>query len=111
MAQEAASAPASGQKNPVKPTAQSQARAKQIYGIDCAACHGANGNGKTDLAKDMQLTLDDWTDRKALAGKPDGDLFKIIREGEDKMPPEAVGRANDDVVWNLILYIRGLSKQ
>jgi mono/diheme cytochrome c family protein len=108
--QEAAPAPAAGPRNPVKPTAQSQARAKEIYGVDCAICHGANGDGKTELAKDMQLSLGDWTDPKTLAGKSDADLFKLIRDGKDKMPPEASGRAKDDEVWNLILYIRGMSK-
>src|SRR5579863_5540749 len=49
-------------KNPVKPTSESQAKAKGVYNIDCAMCHGENGNGKTDLAKSMDLTLDDWTD-------------------------------------------------
>ena len=94
----------------MKPTEKSQARAKEIYGVDCAICHGENGNGKTDLAKDMQLTLGDWTDAKTLASKSDQDLFKLIRNGKDKMPPEASGRAKDDEVWNLILYIRGMSK-
>jgi mono/diheme cytochrome c family protein len=108
--QEATPAPAPGQKNPVKPTEKSQARAKEIYGVDCAICHGTNGDGKTDLAKDMQLTLGDWTDPKTLAGKSDADLFKIIRDGKDKMPPEASGRAKDDELWNLILYIRAMGK-
>ena len=39
------------------------ARGKKIYDIDCALCHGANGDGKTDLAKDMQLSLSDFTFR------------------------------------------------
>jgi cytochrome c5 len=43
--QEAAPAPAAGQVNPVKPTPQSQARAKEIYTVDCAMCHGDNGDG------------------------------------------------------------------
>jgi mono/diheme cytochrome c family protein len=98
-------------KNPAKTTEKSEARAKAIYAQDCAICHGETGDGKTDLAKDMQLKLDDWTDPKALADKQDGDLFKVIRNGKDKMPPEAEGRAKDDEVRNLILYIRGMSKQ
>jgi mono/diheme cytochrome c family protein len=113
LPQEAAPAAApdgSNLKNPVKPTPESHARAKKMYGFDCAMCHGVNGNGKTDLAKDMQLTLSDWTDSKSLAGKSDGELFEIIRKGKDKMPPEDASRANDDVVWNLIFYIRGMSK-
>lgn len=109
--QEAAQAPAAVQKNPVKPTEKSQARAKEIYGLDCAICHGDNGNGKTDVAKSMEVTLGDWTDAKTLAGRTDGDLFNSIRNGKGKMPPEASGRAKDDEVWNLIIYIRGLSKQ
>jgi cytochrome c1 len=65
--QKAARASASDQKNPVKPTEKSQARAKELYGQDCSICHGETGDGKTDLAKDMGLTLSDWTDPKTLA--------------------------------------------
>jgi mono/diheme cytochrome c family protein len=109
--QESTPAAASGQKNPVKPTAQSQARAKEIYGQDCAICHGDNGDGKTDLAKGMGVTLGDWTDAKTLAGKSDGELFSLIRNGKDKMPAEAEGRAKDHELWNLVHYIRGLARQ
>ncbi len=97
--------------NPVKPTNESQARAKEIFSIDCAMCHGANGNGKTDLANDMQLSLKDWTDPKTLGEKTDGQIFDIIRNGIDKMPPESMGRASDDVVWNIVLYVRNVSKK
>jgi cytochrome c len=98
-------------KNPVKQlNAESQAKAKQLYTIDCAMCHGDNGNGKTDLATSMSMTMDDWTNPAALANKTDADLFTIIRNGKDKMPPEAEGRAKDIDVWDLILYIRNFSK-
>ncbi|MGA3333385.1 MAG: cytochrome c [Terracidiphilus sp.] len=96
-------------KNPVKPTAGSQAKAKSLYQMDCAMCHGDNGNGKTDLASGMELTLDDWTDPKTLANKEDWALFNVIRNGKDKMPSETEGRANDTEVWNLVIYIRKFS--
>lgn len=102
--------PAATATNPVKPTPESQAKAKGLYSIDCAMCHGDNGDGKTDIAKSMGLTITDFTDAKALADTPDGALFAIIRSGKDKMPPEASGRANDAMVWNLIIYIRNMSK-
>ena len=54
-----------------KVTAESQAKAKKLYAMDCALCHGASGDGKTDLAKDMQLTMIDWTDSK-IAGQHPG---------------------------------------
>lgn len=105
-----APAPAAYPRNPVKPTAESQAKAKGLYAIDCSMCHGDNGNGKSDLATSMELTLTDWTDPKSLAGHPDGELFLIIRNGKDKMPPEERGRASDEMIWNLVDYIRGFSK-
>jgi mono/diheme cytochrome c family protein len=97
-------------RNPIKATAESQTKAKNLYQIDCAVCHGDNGNGKTDLATSMTLTLIDWTDPKSLADKPDGELFNMIRNGKDKMPPEEPARAKDDDVWNLVVYIRSFSK-
>jgi mono/diheme cytochrome c family protein len=110
ISQDTTPAPAAGQKNPVKPTEKSQARAKELYAQDCALCHGDNGNGKTDLAKDMGLTPGDWSNPATLANKQDQDLFNIIRNGKGKMPAEEAGRAKDDEVWNLIIYIRGLHK-
>jgi mono/diheme cytochrome c family protein len=105
-----AATPAATATNPVKPTAESQAKAKGLYQIDCALCHGDNGNGQTDVAKSLGVAMQDFTDPKVLAGVPDGQLFAIIRNGKDKMPPEAAGRASDNTVWNLIIYLRGMSK-
>ncbi len=94
-------------KNPVKPTAESQVKAKMLYARDCAFCHGDNGNGKNT----MGLALDDWTNPNSLANKTDSELFAVIRSGKgDKMPAEDEGRATDTEVRNLIIYIRSLSK-
>lgn len=98
------SAPAA--KSPVK----GQEKAKALYKMDCALCHGDNGNGKTDVAKDMGLIMVDWTDPKSLSDRLDPELFGIIRNGKGKMPAEDTGRAKDEEVRNLILYIRGMSK-
>lgn len=106
----APAAPAAGTKNPVKPTTEGLAKAKATYQIDCAMCHGDNGDGKTDLAKSMNLSLDDWTSPATLASKEDQALFNQIRNGKDKMPPEEASRVKDAEVWNLVSYIRNFSK-
>lgn len=106
----AAKAPAPSGPTPAQIEAQAMDKAKKLYAIDCALCHGEKGDGKTDVAKDMQLTLSDWTDPKALAGKSDKDLFDVIRNGKDKMPPEGTARATDDEVKHLIMYIRSMAK-
>jgi mono/diheme cytochrome c family protein len=85
-------------------------KAKAVYQRDCALCHGDSGDGKTDLGKDMQLTMADWTDPKSLANQTDQQLFSIIRNGKDKMPSEDPGRAKDDEVHALVAYIRSLAK-
>jgi mono/diheme cytochrome c family protein len=103
-------APQEGTAKASKASNETQNRAKKIYEVDCALCHNSNGDGKTDLAKDMQLTLSDLTDPKTLQGKTDDQLFDLIRKGKDKMPGEDAARAKNDEVKSVIQYIRGLSK-
>jgi mono/diheme cytochrome c family protein len=108
----AATSPSAAPQQGAK-TAKSDAipqHVKEIYKVDCALCHGDNGNGKTDLATGMGLTLSDFTDPKTLQGKTDEDLFDLIRKGKDKMPGEDAGRAKNDEVKGLIEYIRSFSK-
>ena len=102
----AALSQASGQKS----GGESPAHIKKLYEQDCSICHGATGDGKTDLAHDMGLTLADWTNPASLTGKSDQELFDMIRKGKDKMPPEDPGRAKNDEVHGLVTYIRSLSK-
>ena len=102
--------PAVPQVNPVKPTPESQARAKKIYGYDCAMCHGEKGNGKGDVVDAMKLTMKDYTDPAALKDMTDGQLFTIIKDGKGQMPGEG-DRAKTDDVWNLIILIRSMSKK
>ena len=82
---------------------------KQIYKYDCAMCHGDNGNGKTDLATSMNLTLLDWTNPASLSGKSDQELFDAIRKGKSPMPPEDAARAKDEEVRELVKYIRSFA--
>jgi mono/diheme cytochrome c family protein len=91
------------------PAPDPRAKAKSIYQIDCAMCHGDNGDGKTDLAASMKLNMPDYTNPATLASKSDKELFDLIRAGKDNMPPEDPSRAKDDEVRGLIAYIRSLS--
>ncbi|MGA7522405.1 MAG: cytochrome c [Acidobacteriaceae bacterium] len=94
--------------NPVKPTPESQKRAKDIYGFDCAMCHGDNGDGKADFAVEQKLTMRDFRDPNSLSKLTDGEIFYIIHDGQGKMPAEGP-RAKTDEVWNLVIYLRKMS--
>ena len=94
-----------------KMSAEALAKAKKVYNMDCALCHNANGDGKTDLGKDMQLTMADWTDPKALATLTDQQLFDLIRKGKGKMPPEDDSRAKNDEIKDVVQYIRTFGRE
>ncbi len=96
--------------NPVKPTAESQAHAKKVYGYDCAVCHGENGNGKGDLAADMKPPLKDYTDPATLKDISDGELFYIIKSGKGQMTGES-DRVKPDGIWNMVILVRSFAKK
>jgi mono/diheme cytochrome c family protein len=96
--------------NPVKPTPESQAHIKKMYGYECAMCHGENGNGKGDLVGDMKLNLKDYTDPTALKDLTDGQIFYIIKNGKGQMPGEG-DRAKTEDIWNMVIYVRSLAKK
>ena len=96
--------------NPVKPTSESQARAKKMYGYDCAMCHGANGNGKGDVVADLKITLKDYTDPAALKDITDGELFYVIKNGKGQMPSEG-DRAKPEDLWNMVILVRSFAKK
>jgi mono/diheme cytochrome c family protein len=96
--------------NPVKPTPESQAHAKKMYGYDCAMCHGANGNGKGDVAVEQKMTLKDYTDPAALKDMTDGEIFYIIKNGKAQMPPDG-DRTKPEDLWNMVIFVRSLSKK
>lgn len=101
---------AAAKANPVKPTEESLAKGKKLYGYDCAMCHGKSGDGKGDMASDMK-SIPDFTKPDALKSRTDGELFYIIRNGQGQdMPPEG-DRAKDDDVWNMVNYIHSLAKK
>jgi len=101
---------AAGQTNPVKPTPESQAHAKKVWGYDCALCHGEKGDGKGDVADSMKLTMKDYTKPDSLKDLTDGQMYDIILKGKGQMPGEE-GRAKPDDIWNIIIYIHSMSKK
>lgn len=101
---------ATKQSNPVKSTPDSLARAKKWWTLDCEMCHGKNGDGKGETAKDMKLTLADFSDPATLKDHTDGELFYIIKNGHNDMPAEGP-RIKAEENWDLVNYVRSLAKK
>jgi mono/diheme cytochrome c family protein len=100
---------AAKQPNPVKSTPESLARAKKWWTLDCAMCHGKNGDGKGETASEMKLKIANFTDPATLKDRTDGEIFYIIKNGHQDMPPEGQ-RVKIEENWDLVNYVRSLSK-
>ena len=98
-------------KNPVRTTPEGTAAAKKLFGYHCAMCHGADGDGKGDLAEDMKLKLKDWRDPNSLAKFTDGELFYIVTNGRGKMTGGEGDRTSGEARWNLVNYVRAFAKK
>ena len=103
-------ADAAKQQNPVKTSPESLARAKKWWGLDCAMCHGKDGDGKGEVARDMKLQIVDFTDPATLKNRTDGELFYIIKNGHQDMPPEGP-RVKTEENWDLVNYVRSLARK
>ena len=100
---------AARQANPVKSSPESLARAGKWWTLDCAMCHGKDGNGKGDVAADMKLKIVDFTDPNTLKDRTDGEVFYIIKNGHQEMPPEGA-RIKPNENWDLVNYVRWFAK-
>jgi mono/diheme cytochrome c family protein len=98
------------QVNPVKPSPDSLARAKKIYGYECAMCHGDDGSGTGDLAKNLKAKLADFRDPTALKARTDGEIYYIINHGLGEMEGEGP-RVKPEDTWNLVNYVRSFSSK
>jgi len=88
-------------RNPLGDDPAAIAAGQQLYDQTCQSCHAPAGRG------DRGPALDGGTFTR---GGEDGDLFHTIREGVQgtQMPP--FRRLTDQQVWQLVSYIRSLSR-
>ncbi len=83
------------------------------YRTYCVQCHGSQGNGKGINIRDMSVQPRDHTDAKAMSGRTDDELFKVIKEGGlsiDKsvlMPPWG-NTLSDGEIRDMVHHLRTL---
>jgi mono/diheme cytochrome c family protein len=95
-------------KNPLATSPNAIAEGKRRYGVECAVCHGTEGDGKGDVVNELKLKLRDWRDPTALKDFTDGEIFYIINKGEGAMPGEG-DRAKPEQIWQMVIYLRSLA--
>jgi len=94
--------------NPVEATEASITKGKAIFQEHCMICHGKEGKGTGALAGSLDPKPADLTGRM-IRMHPDGDIFYKISKGRGAMPSWEMTIPEEDR-WNLVNYIRSLSK-
>jgi len=96
-------------KNPLAPSESTLNAARQIYGDECAQCHGDRGKGDGPEARSHFPLPADLTDPNLMANVTDGEIFYQISEGRRPMP-SFKRRLTEDQRWRLVLLVRSFSQ-
>ena len=105
-------------QNPIAPTSKSIESGKRLYLRLCAECHGATGDGNSEMATILErsgkVPPGDLTDDTWNLGSTDGEIFAVIRDGSgSNLAMKGLnGRPGivDEDMWNLVNYVRSLHK-
>ena len=96
-------------KNPVAANESSRAAGHKIYSKTCAMCHGKSGDADGPAVIELNIHPAKLSDPR-VATESDGSLFWKITTGKKPMP--AYGkRLSETDRWNLVNYVRTLSKR
>ncbi|MEK6678449.1 MAG: cytochrome c [Nitrospirota bacterium] len=83
---------------------------KKVYDAKCTLCHGAAGKGDGPAGASLNPKATNFTDKEKMK-KPDDELFKSISDGvKGTSMIGYAGSTSEADRWNLVAYIRSLSK-
>jgi mono/diheme cytochrome c family protein len=95
-------------KNPVTSDQTSLARGKELFDINCAVCHGADGKGNGPVAGFLQPRKPIDLTGPVVSSLSDGAIFMVISSGM----PGAMPPLNENLVvrerWDVVNYVRTL---
>jgi len=82
---------------------------KQLYDINCAVCHGLQGNGDGPVIKKGFYPVNLKTQRAK--DFKDGYIFAYIRYGGKVMMPSYRENISKEQAWQVVNYVRHLQSQ
>jgi mono/diheme cytochrome c family protein len=95
--------------NPYLPTAAVLIRGRDLYQVNCAVCHGTDGNSQHGYIAKQFSGIPSLTG-VGLAAYSDGGLFQLITHGKNNRMPALSGQILPDDRWKLIHYVRTLGR-
>ena len=102
-------------RNPLEPTESNLLAGRTLFHVDarpgpCRTCHGTSGNGLGVTFRLLDPKPRNFTCYETMKDLPDGQLFWIIKNGSPGTAMPSFSHLEDDQVWQLVLYLRSLSK-
>ncbi|MBI4491336.1 MAG: cytochrome c [Chloroflexi bacterium] len=95
-------------QNPVPRTPDTMERARQVFRVNCALCHGQDGHGQSVVAQYFAqagfVPPVDFASQRVRA-RADGQLYWIVTNGLGNMPPFANLLAEEER-WMVVYVIR-----
>jgi len=83
--------------------------AAALYSTHCKSCHGKEGLGDGTKAAQLKTKCGDFSSA-AFQKQSDGALFYKTLEGRDEMPSYKKKIPDQDDIWQLVHYMRGLAE-
>ena len=93
-------------KNPVK---FDKTAAATLYSTHCKSCHGKEGLGDGTKAAQLKTKCGDFSSA-AFQKQSDGAIFYKTLEGRDEMPSYKKKIPDQNDIWQLVHYMRGLGE-
>src|SRR5262245_39378209 len=102
-------------KNPIPSSEESIAKGKELY-LDrmkgnCVFCHGETGSGNEANLPRLRRKPADLSNKERMSAMTDGEVFWKISKGITGIMPAGEKRMpNEEDRWNVVNYVRTLSK-
>jgi mono/diheme cytochrome c family protein len=91
--------------NPVAASNATVQHARELARVNCAACHGAAGDGQGPVAGYFSPVRPVDFRSERVRNRTDGELFWIIANGLGNMPAFRDLLSEQDL-WSVVLYVR-----
>jgi len=89
-------------------TREQMERGRERYGIYCAACHGATGDGQ-GITRNYGMVAVPSFHTERVRDMAEGEIFEVITNGRGLMGAYS-GQVPVDDRWNIIAYLRALQR-
>src|SRR5580698_7383003 len=98
--------------NPLSATPELLAEAREHFANRCANCHGDNGNGESNIGRNLYPKAPDLR-QPATQNLTDGEIHNIIKNGVRLTGMPAWGNPHieqdDTDAWKLVLFVRSIA--